>query len=82
MWGGLSIKFGGNGGANGAGGVVAVTTGSSIYTSGHDSTAILAQSLGAGGGVGGVNVGGDLTGATLVNLTLGADGAGAVMAVM
>jgi len=74
--GGLSLSFGGSGGANGAGGAVAVTTSSSIYTDGNDSPAILAQSIGGGGGVGGINVGGDLTGATSVNLTLGASGAG------
>jgi hypothetical protein len=53
-----------------------VTSSSSILTFGNDSTGILAQSIGGGGGVGGINVSGDLTGATSVDLTLGASGAG------
>lgn len=75
----VSLSVGGNGEKGGdslndpaTGLAVKVnSTGSLITTSGTNSTGILAQSLGAGGGVGGITVGGDLTGATSLNLTLG-----------
>jgi uncharacterized protein YhjY with autotransporter beta-barrel domain len=72
----VPIGLGGKAGAGGYGGEVAVASSSSIQTGGDDSIGILAQSIGAGGGFGGINVGGDLSsdasGST--DVTLGASG--------
>jgi uncharacterized protein with beta-barrel porin domain len=74
--GSISLSFGSSDGSSGDGGSVSVTTGSAISTSGNDSAGILAQSIGGGGGVGGVNVSGDLSGASLIDVSLGASGTG------
>ena len=58
----LSITIGGSGGVTGDGGVVSVTQqGARITTSGEASAAIYAQSVGGGGGRGGVGVLSDTT---------------------
>ena len=50
---GFTLGLGGNAGSNGDGGNVTVTNSSSIVTTGDLSNAILAQSIGGGGGNGG-----------------------------
>jgi len=47
----LALSVGGTGGANGNAGVVTVSNTGTIETRSHDSIGILAQSIGAGGGV-------------------------------
>ncbi|MFS8035499.1 hypothetical protein ACI7BZ_00810 [Xanthobacter sp. AM11] len=49
----FSMAVGGNGGAGGRGGTVSVTNGGSVRTSGAGADAILAQSIGGGGGMAG-----------------------------
>ncbi len=63
------IAIGGSGGASGDGGDVTVTNGNAIETSGSSAHAILAQSFGGGGGVGG-----DASNAVLSLFTLAGDG--------
>jgi uncharacterized protein with beta-barrel porin domain len=48
---GLILNFGGQNGASGDGGVVAVTTNAPLTTTGLDAHGILAQSIGGGGGL-------------------------------
>ena len=48
---GLGLTFGAKSGAGGVGGTVTVTTSGAITTSGRDAHAILAQSIGGGGGL-------------------------------
>ena len=74
--GSMGLSFGVTDGTSGAGEAVAVTTSSRISTGGNDSAGILAQSIGGGGGVGGVNVSGALTGGTSIDVVLGASGTG------
>ena len=50
----VSVSLGGYGGAAGDGGEVGVTNGGGIFTDGAQSYGILAQSVGGGGGAGGV----------------------------
>ncbi|QBF33914.1 hypothetical protein CFI11_22285 [Thalassococcus sp. S3] len=52
-----TVSVGGSGGAAGDGDTVTVTSSSQITTSGVDSTAIYAQSVGGGGGTGGTGTG-------------------------
>jgi hypothetical protein len=68
-----SIDLGGSAGASGVGGEVKVTnsTGGSITTYGFDSSAIFAQSVGGGGGVGG-----DASQGVLLGVTLAGGGSG------
>ena len=59
----LALTYGSNGGFGGNAGAVTINSGAStgIATSGNDSQAILAQSIGGGGGNGAFSVAGDLT---------------------
>ena len=81
----LTLNMGGDGGSGGTGGLVTVTQQGSITTSGDHSPGILAQSIGGGGGKGGVAVAGSETNtlksiaATLYinsNASLGMSGSG------
>ena len=72
----LTLTSGGSDGASGDGGNVNVTSASRIYTKGDDATGILAQSIGAGGGVTGVNINGDMSGGSSTSVLLGAAGTG------
>lgn len=51
--GGVLLSLGGDGSGGGNGGYVGVSNAAYLVTQGFDSTAILAQSVGGGGGVGG-----------------------------
>lgn len=57
----LALSFGGNGGDSGAGGDVAVSNSGAILTDGDTSSAIFAQSLGGGGGNGGLTFAGTIS---------------------
>ena len=59
--GNLGVGIGGFGGGAGDGMKVTNTVRGMVRTEGHDSTAILGQSLGGGGGNGGMNVTGSIT---------------------
>ena len=77
--GNLTMGVGGFGGEGGKAGAVDVTVRSDVYAAGANSAGIAAQSLGGGGGVGGINVSGGITlakEANLPNLTLGVGGMG------
>ncbi|MDY6481127.1 ESPR-type extended signal peptide-containing protein [Acinetobacter faecalis] len=56
-----AVAIGGNGGVGGLAGNVDVDSFDNITTLGHDSNAILAQSIGGGGGNGGTSVAGSLS---------------------
>jgi uncharacterized protein YhjY with autotransporter beta-barrel domain len=71
----VSVSLGGSGGAGSVGGKVSVTSvGPSISTVGGHSSAILAQSIGGGGGDGGFSVAGGISGGRAVNFSLGGSG--------
>ncbi len=74
----LSAAIGGTGGAAGDGKDVWVTNNAVINTSGDDSSAILAQSIGKGGGNGGFSFAGSLAGTSgkTASLTIGGFGGG------
>ncbi len=74
--GAISLSLGSGDASGGNGGSVSVTTASGIVTSGDDSAGILAQSVGNGGGFGGIDVSGDLAGASSMTAALGASGTG------
>lgn len=57
----VAVAIGGAGGAGGEGGAVNVTTHSAITTYGDNANGIMAQSVGGGGGNGGLAVSGTLT---------------------
>jgi len=61
--GGIAVGLGGSGGAGGSGGIVTATATGSIITLLDRSSAFVAQSIGGGGGNGGFNVAGSLSGA-------------------
>jgi hypothetical protein len=74
---GASVAFamGGGGGAGGNGGTAAITSDANITTLGYESTGLFAQSVGKGGGNGGVTVAGalELTGVG-IGVALGGSG--------
>ena len=74
--GAISLTLGNSGAGSGNSGTVSVTTGSVIVTDGNDSAGILAQSIGGGGGTSGVDVSGNLAGASSINIALGSSGTG------
>jgi len=65
----FTVAVGGNGGAAGDGGSVAVTNSGTVTTAGDSAHGILAQSVGGGGGNGG-----DATNSIISLFTLGGDG--------
>jgi uncharacterized protein with beta-barrel porin domain len=70
---GGSASIGGTGGSGGNGGLVAVTNraGGTIISNGSSSTAVFAQSVGAGGGSGGFATGQSFGGPLSGNVTIG-----------
>jgi uncharacterized protein with beta-barrel porin domain len=78
--GGLAV--GGNGGSGGDGGNVTVIRTGTITTTGRDSTAIIAQSVGGGGGFAGAGVGRFTTFPVAVGGAPGSKGVGGVVTVI
>jgi hypothetical protein len=78
--GGLSVGLGGNGGTAASAGDVNLRADETVTTLGHDSSGVVAQSLGGGGGNGGFNVSANIvgagTGAGAIGVGLGGSGAG------
>ncbi len=74
----VSLAFGGDGGAGSSGGSVDVgLTGGRIETSGKDAHGVFAQSVGGGGGVGGLSIASNLgLGGKNVNLGVSVGGSG------
>ncbi|KQN39323.1 hypothetical protein ASG37_06985 [Sphingomonas sp. Leaf407] len=76
----VGVGLGGSGGGGGAGGVVDATVIGSVSTKRDMSHAVIAQSVGGGGGVGGFNIAGGLAaggmGAGAFNFGLGGSGGG------
>lgn len=61
--GAVAIGLGGFGAAAGNAGTVGLTVANDVHTSGNDAAAILAQSIGGGGGNGGFDISGAISGA-------------------
>jgi len=76
----VGMHFGATGSGTGNGGGVTVSNLASVGTDGDDSPGILAQSIGGGGGFGGIDVGGTVVGVTTNRIALGGGqgGGGAV----
>jgi len=76
--GSVSVGLGGGGGAAGNGGAVSLTVGNDVSTLGLHSTAVIAQSIGGGGGNGGFNIAAGGSGAGsysgAINVGLGGSG--------
>ncbi len=73
----VTVAIGGDGGLGGDGNNVTVTTeGSDIDTAGDDSHGIHAQSIGGGGGNGGLAIAGTMPSASPVNISVTLGGAG------
>ena len=70
----VSLGFGGSGGSGGFGGLVDVYSNARISTGGSQSHGILAQSVGGGGGSGGLSIAGGVTGFGGLSLAMGGDG--------
>ncbi len=70
----MVFGFGRNGGSGGYGGEVNVYSGSSIFTKGEQSHGIFAQSIGGGGGTGGLSVTGGVSAFGGLSLSMGGDG--------
>ncbi|MFM5954268.1 MAG: hypothetical protein ACKOPE_08195 [Novosphingobium sp.] len=75
---GGSLGLGGSGGKGGTGGTVNGTVGGTVQTYGQRSTGVVIQSVGGGGGSGGYNVSGNITGSTGLagNVGVGLGGSG------
>jgi hypothetical protein len=75
---GMSVGLGGSGGIGGHGGRVEGSVGGVIYTTQDQSTGLLVQSVGGGGGNGGFNISGAIGGGQTVGgaLAVGLGGAG------
>lgn len=76
---GLNFSFGGSGGSGNAGGTVTVGAESNplegtITTSGDRAYGVLGQSIGGGGGAGGMSIAGQLLGGQAVEFSFGGDG--------
>ncbi|HEX5497804.1 MAG TPA: hypothetical protein VFX03_01200, partial [Thermomicrobiales bacterium] len=71
-----NATFGLNGGTASNGGTVDVSTSASIATSGKESDAILAQSIGGGGGNGGYSLTGGISSNVALNLAFGGQAGG------
>ncbi|MBI1683798.1 autotransporter outer membrane beta-barrel domain-containing protein [Caulobacter hibisci] len=61
---GVSVGLGGSGGGGGTAESVTLVRKGDTYTSGANSDGIVVQSIGGGGGVGGINVSGTISGST------------------
>ncbi|WP_409413325.1 hypothetical protein [Altererythrobacter sp. MF3-039] len=74
---GISVGIGGAGGKGGAGGIVEATVSGDVTTFGDGSQAVLAQSLGGGGGNGALNVSAGITASSAGGtIGIGVGGAG------
>ncbi len=69
-----NVSVGGKGGAAGDGAAVSVTSSGVVQTAGHNSTGIMAMSVGGGGGNGSWTVAGSLDGTIPINVAVGGDG--------
>ena len=71
----VAVGVGGTGGQGGTGDMVTVNSQADVYTIGDEAVGILAQSIGGGGGTGGMAFGGGLkTSGSGVQVTVGGDG--------
>ncbi|AEB08120.1 autotransporter outer membrane beta-barrel domain-containing protein [Desulfobacca acetoxidans] len=70
----VAVSLGSSGGSGGGAGTVNLASASSVNTQGDDSTGVMAQSVGGGGGDGGLSVIGNLSIVGNVNFSLGAQG--------
>lgn len=70
----MVFSFGRNGGSGGYGGEVNVFSGSSIFTEGEQSHGIFAQSVGGGGGAGGLSIAGGVSAFGGLSLSMGGNG--------
>lgn len=70
----LSVAVGGTGGAGGDGKAVIVTANGELTTKGEESNAILAQSIGGGGGTGGISVAGSISPTVSITVAVGGSG--------
>ena len=71
---GINLSFGGSGGTGGNGSTVLVNNQGAIQTVGRGAHGIFAQSIGGGGGSGGVSIAGGLSIGSSINLGSGGDG--------
>ena len=74
--GGLAVSLGANGGAGGHAGKSTIQSLGNIETKGHNSTAVVAQSIGGTGGNGGFSVAASASGIASASLALGGKGGG------
>ena len=72
----ITLGFGGEGGTGGLGGTVDVYSAADITTHGSRSHGILAQSVGGGGGAGGLSIAGGVTAFGGLSLAMGGKGGG------
>lgn len=70
----ISMSFGGDAGSGGLGETVDLYSGAAITTDGLQSHGILAQSVGGGGGAGGLSIAGGVTAFGGLSLAMGGDG--------
>ncbi len=70
----LDLAFGGSGGLGGMGAAVNVSSLSNIATDGNDAHALVAQSVGGGGGTGGFSLAASYGGGTGLNFSFGGAG--------
>jgi alpha-tubulin suppressor-like RCC1 family protein len=71
---GVGASFGGSGSGGASAGNVSVTTSNAVTTHGDNASAILAQSIGGGGGDGGFSVAGGVASDGAVSLSMGGGG--------
>jgi hypothetical protein len=70
----LTLSIGGSGGDGGDGGDVSVINDSTILVEGNESYTILAQSIGGGGGTGGIHISGGVGDIPILNIGFGGSG--------
>ncbi len=71
---GATVGVGGTGGKGGSSGLVTVTRSGDLYTESDLSSGLIAQSLGGGGGTGGMSIKGALTSGIDVGVSIGGSG--------
>ena len=70
----IGFSMGGNGSGGGRGGNVYLENSGSVFTAGNDSHALIAQSIGGGGGSGGFSVAGGISQSPTVQIGIGGKG--------
>ena len=70
----IGVSVGGSGSGGGAGGYATINNIGGVQTTGDDSDALFAQSVGGGGGTGGFSVSGNIGGAAGASISLGGNG--------